>query len=176
MTICCSKLQIEYNYIMLKVVYAFFVGILLSIFVGVGIATFYSEPAAPTTPAAYLKADVDTNSAEFKQQQSTYVEAQQKYTKDLSAYNRNVSIIALVLAIVFMGIGLVFTLKLHVLSDGFLLGGVFTLMYSLARGFITEDGVSRFVIVTVGLVIALALGYMKFIRPEAKPKGKKRKP
>src|SRR5687768_11545642 len=153
---------------MLKVIYAFFVGILLAIFVGVGISTFYPEPKAPETPAIYTKASVDPTTAEFKEQEAAFTEAQKKYSKDVSDYNRNVSIISLVTAVAFLTVGLLMSARIHVLSDGLLLGGVFTLIYGLIRGFISEENTFRFIIVTVGLIVAMVLGYIKFIKPEQK--------
>jgi hypothetical protein len=52
------------------------------------------------------------------------------------------------------------------MADGILLGGVFTAAYSIIRGLMSEDSRFRFLIVAVGLAIALILGYLKFIRPK----------
>lgn len=51
------------------------------------------------------------------------------------------------------------------IADGVLLGGVLTLLYSIVRGFGSQDTMFRFVVVSIGLVIALLLGYIKFIKP-----------
>jgi hypothetical protein len=48
-----------------------------------------------------------------------------------------------------------------------LLGGVFAAAYSIIRGLMSENTQFRFIIVVIGLAIALALGYIKFIRPKA---------
>jgi hypothetical protein len=159
---------------MLKVVYAFFVGILLAFFVGVGVSTFYTEPTYPTAPSIYSRPVVDPNDADFKAQEADYNKAQEQYNKDISTYNRNVSIITLVWAVLFLSIGLILASRIHVISDGLLLGGVFTLIYSLFRGFISQENSYRFGIITVGLIVALVLGYIKFIKPEQTGK-KKRK-
>jgi hypothetical protein len=50
------------------------------------------------------------------------------------------------------------------IADGILLGGVFTTIYGIIRGLMSEDTKFRFIIVTVGLIIALVLGYIKFIK------------
>jgi hypothetical protein len=52
------------------------------------------------------------------------------------------------------------------IADGILLGGVFTTMYSIMRGLMTENSQFRFLIVTVGIIIAFVLGYVKFIKPK----------
>jgi apolipoprotein N-acyltransferase len=49
-----------------------------------------------------------------------------------------------------------------------ILVGVFTLLYSVIRGFGTEDNMFRFIIVAIGFVISLVLGYIKFIQPSQK--------
>ena len=66
--------------------------------------------------------------------------------------------------------GLLFSKHLLVIADGAMIGGIFTLLYSIIRGFQADDAQFRFVLVTVGLIIALVLGYLKFIRPDGKRK------
>lgn len=158
---------------MLKVVYAFFVGLLLAIFVGVGISTFYTAPQPPREPI-YGRPAAQTD-AEIDKAQQEAVAAQEEYSKQVSTYNRNVSIIALVAAVVFVAAGLMLASRINILSDGLLLGGVFTLIYSLGRGFMTDENTYRFMIVTAGLVVALVLGYIKFIKPEQKTTAKARR-
>lgn len=150
---------------MLKVVYAFFVGILLSIFVGIGISTFYPAPTPPESPAIYQRSDIKADDPEFKRQEAEFTAAQKQYNQDSSTYNRNVSIISLIAAVVFLSGGLLLASRIHILSDGLVLGGVFTLVYSLGRGFMTDENTYRFVVVTIGLLVVLALGYLKFIKP-----------
>lgn len=159
---------------MLKIVYALFVGILLSVFVGVGISTFYPEPAFPTTKPAFQLSNSDPDSNEYKLNEAIYTTAQEQYRKDISTYYRNVSIIGLVAAVIFVTAGLAFASRLRILADGLLVGGIFTLLYSIARGFMNDENIFRFSIVSAGLVIALAIGYIKFIRPEQKTPAKKK--
>jgi hypothetical protein len=86
---------------------------------------------------------------------------------EIALYSRNVSAVAAIGAIVMMGVSLTVLRGTALFSDGFLLGGVLTFAYSVVRGFSAEDNVFRFIIVSVGLVVALALGYVRFIRPTA---------
>ncbi len=51
-----------------------------------------------------------------------------------------------------------------IMGDSLLLGGVFTLGYSIIRGFGT-DNTFRFLLVATGLIVAMIIGYLKFIRP-----------
>lgn len=149
---------------MIKYIYTFFLGLLLATFVGVGISTFYPSPTEPTLPDSYMRSDVKELTTEEKQAEETYRAEQEAFQDTLSVYNRNVSLIALVFSLVALVIALGFAQKLTVIADGLLLGGVFTLLYSIGRGLASEDPQFRFIVTTVGLIIALVLGYLKFIR------------
>jgi hypothetical protein len=66
--------------------------------------------------------------------------------------------------VIILAISLVFLSKIKMIADGILLGGVFTTIYAIIRGLISEDTKFRFLIVALGLIVALTLGYIKFIR------------
>lgn len=147
----------------LKIIYTFFLGLILAIFVGVGINTFYETPTMPTYSAdtnSYGKEPTDQQVV----QQRAYDKQIQQYEKDLKPYNRNVSIIALAVSVLYVIISLLFEKRIKFIADGVMLGGVFTLLYSMIRSFATEDSKYVFVVVSVGLVIALYLGYHKFVK------------
>lgn len=150
---------------MLKLIYTLFLGLLVALFVGLGIDAFYPGPKAPDYPVSL---DLAKPGCEISEQQRA---EQVKYEKDLrdyseksKPYNRHVSIIALSFAILILIASLTLLSKIKMMADGILLGGVFTAAYSIIRGLMSEDSRFRFVIVTIGLVIALILGYLKFIR------------
>jgi uncharacterized membrane protein YgaE (UPF0421/DUF939 family) len=73
--------------------------------------------------------------------------------------------IAITLAVVALAISLTVLIRWEVIANGVLLGGVFTLGYSIIRGMESEDPKFRFFLVTIGVIIALVLGYVKFILP-----------
>ena len=52
------------------------------------------------------------------------------------------------------------------IADGILLGGVFVTAYGIIRGLMSDSSEFRFLIITIGLIVALVLGYIKFIRPK----------
>jgi len=154
----------------LKIVYTFFIGVLLAIFVGVGIAAFYPEPKHPETPTLLRLYKLPTDpsrdpaiSAQLQKEQEAFDEVSKTYEEKMEKYNRNVSIIALVAAILILIISLMLFRKLLVIADGLLLGGVVTLLYSVVRVFGSGDDKLRFLIVSVGLGISLILGYLKFV-------------
>lgn len=155
----------------LEVIYTFFIGILVAVFVGVGIAAFYPQPKEPDYPATLkvfnpqIQPDKPTTaSAKLLAEQQKYDVEIKLFQKKLGVYNRNVSIMALIGAIISLTISITYLKNLRVLADGMMLGGVFTLLYSVVRIFESGDDKVRFVVVSVGLTFALILGYIKFIK------------
>ena len=61
-------------------------------------------------------------------------------------------------------LGLVLHSKTDVIADGLLLGGVFTLLYSIIRSFGSEDPRYSFLVTSAGLVITMVVGYFKFLK------------
>lgn len=152
---------------MIKFIYTIFLSLLVALLVGLGIDAFYRGPEAPQYPFALDQ--VKQGCEQTVEQQALakeFNQAQEKYAEDSKPYNRNVSIIALVAAIIILVLSLTLLNKIKMIADGILLGGVFTTVYSIIRGLMSENSQFRFLIVIVGLIIALVLGYIKFIRPK----------
>ena len=68
-----------------------------------------------------------------------------------------------------LAISLAFEKKIKVIADGIMLGGLFSVLYSLGRSFASEDSKYTFVVVTIGLIVAIYLGYHRFIRAPKTP-------
>ena len=151
----------------LKLFYTLFLGLLVALFVGLGIDAFYEGPKAPDYPAELNLQKTDCGEyTELKATQEKYDQDIKNFNEQEKIYNRNVSIVSLAFAILIMIISLTFFSKIKMIADGILLGGVFTTAYSIIRGLMSDNSKFRFVIVTAGLIIALVLGYIKFIRPK----------
>lgn len=153
----------------MQVIYVIFLGIIITAFCGLGIDTFYTPPKAPEFPSILLneqyKTAPVTQNAEEIAAQKAYDAAQKKYQDELKPHSRNVSIIAMVLAVVALALSLTVLTRWEVIANGVMLGGVFTLGYSIIQGLISEDIRFRFIIVTVGVAAALVLGYIRFVKP-----------
>lgn len=150
----------------LKFVYTFFLGILVALFVGLGVNTFYpgpTEPEYPTTSQAVTKEPTAEQQAAENKYQADY----RAYEKKLKPYSRNVSIITLTAAVIFLVLSLVFESHLRILADGILFGGLFTLLYSIIRGFISQESKYVFMVVTIGLAAVMYIGYHRFVRRPA---------
>lgn len=151
----------------LKLFYTLFLGLLVALFVGLGIDAFYEGPQAPDYPSELNLQKTDCGEyADLKAEQEKFDQDMKSFNEKSKAYNRNVSIASLVFAILIMIVSLTFFAKIKMIADGILLGGVFTTAYSIIRGLMSENSKFRFIIVTIGLIIALILGYIKFIRPK----------
>ncbi len=156
---------------MIKLIYTFFLGLLVALFIGAGIAAFYPEPKEPNYPKILEKTEMTpgtTETPKIREARIKFDKEVKDYVKKLALYNRNVSIISLVFSLIILTLSLVLLDKLLIISDGLLLGGVFTLAYSIIRGFSSEDEKYRFIVVSIGLLISLFLGYVKFIKPSGK--------
>lgn len=156
----------------LKYIYTVFLGVLLATFVGVGIAAFYPEPKYPEFPPIFprttktlVEVEDSTSSAVLRKQEEESYRISQEFQKLSQEYNKNVSIMSLVGAIAILLVSLTLVRNLTYIADGVLLGGVLTLLYSIVRGFGSQDNMFRFFVVAIGLAIALILGYIKFIKP-----------
>jgi len=147
----------------ISIVYTLFLGLLLAVFVGFGIRTFY-EPAEPPeySEPRFEQPEPELDEAQRIKQESVYQSEYEVYQSEMEVYHRNVSIASLLIAVGFLVFSLTVGLHIKVLSDGILLGGLFLLMYSIGRSFAAEDPGYSFVTLSVAFVIALFLGYRRF--------------
>ena len=155
----------------LKLFYTFFLGLLLAIFIGVGINTFYEGPQAPEYPTALNS--VGKNGELTPEQvaiQKQWDQDTAQYDEAMKPYNRTVSMLALGAAVVFLAVSMVFEKRIKLMADGVMLGGLFSLIYSLARGFASDNSKYVFAMVSISLVIVLYLGFHRFVRIDAAQK------
>lgn len=148
----------------LRLVYTFFVGLLLAIFVGVGIDTFYPGPTPPPYPIATAPMSEKVTTAEQDAANRNYELKMREYDASMQPYSRNVSIVALSAAVILLAVGMLFGKRIQFIADGVTLGGLFTLLYSLMRSFASQDSKNIFAVVAVALVVVLYLGYRRFIK------------
>lgn len=66
-----------------------------------------------------------------------------------------------------MAVSLIRADHLPVISNGLLLGGVFTMVYGVGWIVATDTSVARFFVMTAALAITLGLGYVRFARAQA---------
>lgn len=145
-----------------KLIYTLILGVVITLFVGVGVQAFYEPPKSPAYPESASFYKTETPSPEDQKAQKQYERAMNDYTETRQTYERNVSMILVGLAVLVIGIGLVFSRQIGFLSDGILLGGLFTLLHALIRGFAAEDSKFLFLASSVAVAAILFLGYRRF--------------
>ena len=153
----------------LRLIYTIFVGVLIAIFIGVGINTFYTPPKAPEPPVELTNVNKEPTSEE-KAKEQEFEKQNRAYMEQMKPYNRNVSIVTLVAAVVLMGSSLLLQKRIKLIADGVMLGGLFTLFYSLGRGFASENNRYVFLATTVGLAFTIYLGYSRFVKNQSQKK------
>ncbi len=121
----------------LQVIFAFFLGLVVVAFVGIGVNTFYPEPA--------YSGDYYPDSLH-------------------SDWRLTTGIILLVAATLLLAISLFLPEAQGVLSNGILLGGVFTMVYAVGMTVTSDRSVVRFVVVAFALAVTIGIGYLKFVR------------
>ena len=160
----------------LQTIFSFFLGLMVVAFIGVGVNTFYPSPeeryqvelqplydqqstlnvgGKTLTPAEEVQATAI-------QKQINEIQAKQRV--DEMAWSLNTSIILVVFATFVMGVSLVRSEQLRVLSNGLLLGGLFTMLYGMGWTIASGTSNTRFYVVLFALAVTIALGYVKFVR------------
>jgi len=162
---------------MLRTIFAFFLGLMLTAFVGVGVYTFHPPPQRFDNEIRDLgrkeqalrdaRAPNELTSADRDSLQA--IERRRNEAIDAAAaaripWARTTSITLIILATLAMAASLIGADRLHVISNGLLLGGVFLMLYGVGWIIATDTSVARFVVITIALAITLGLAYARFVR------------
>jgi hypothetical protein len=168
---------VEDNNKVLKVIYTLFLGLIIAVFVGIGINTLYDAPRMPNYPDIDYSQQVDFSEEDQKQQlelQDTYAKEFRAYDEEVKFYSRNVSIIALALSVILIVLSTIYEKKLTILADGMMLGGLFTLLYSIIRSVMYGNDNYMFIAVSTGMLAVVYLGYKRFARPAVSSRNSKK--
>lgn len=160
----------------LQTIFSFFLGLMVVAFIGVGVNTFYPSPAeryqAQLQPLYDQQNTLQAGGKTPTPAEQTQMTAVQTKINDLQAKQRseeqpwslNTSIVLVLFATAVMGVSLVRAEQLRVLSNGLLLGGLFTMLYGMGWTIASSTSNTRFYVVLFALAVTIALGYLKFVR------------
>lgn len=163
----------------LQFIFSLFLGMLLVVFVGVGVWTFYPQPYDQDSPEQReldrLYRQQGGVEGKFGSMDATATAEQERIQKQIDALNDkmkvvrdrwavNTSIILLAFATALMAISLFLPEHMKVFSNGVLLGGLFSVIYGTGWSFAGGDSRARFYVVLAALVLSLGIGYLRFIR------------
>jgi hypothetical protein len=165
----------------LRVIFAFFLGLMVTAFIGVGVYTFYppgleafEEQSRELRDRQQEVRDARGSAGLTEEQQvelSALTEelhqADQKMREHQESWARMTSIILVIFATLVMAVSLVRADRLPVISNGLLLGGVLTMLYGTGWTLASGDSRARFWVMSIALLITLLLGYLRFVRRRA---------
>jgi hypothetical protein len=161
----------------LHIIFSLFLGLMLATFAGVAVYTFYGPPEGSqdrlqelrreeqaireTRPPGELPEAEQSRLREISEERDALTEAAAEARKP---WSRNTSVILIVFATLTMAVSLVRADELPVISNGLLLGGLFTMLYGVGWIVATDNTFTRFLVMTAALGITLGLGYARFVR------------
>lgn len=163
----------------LKFVYVLAVAAFIPMAAGFGIAAFYKGPQPPQPSGLERPGPVKpppdsqpspADEAARQKQQDEYNKLWEAYNQARIAHSRNVFIIAGAVGVAVMVAGLLLSSAVDSIRSGLVLGGTITAVYGAGQYFPSAPDTTRFIIVTVGLVILLAVGYQR-LRERAREAG-----
>lgn len=162
----------------LPTIFGIFLGLMVTAFIGVGVYTYYPSPreqfspkiedanrrrqaiSGPKAPEA-LTDDDRARMQAIAEERDALLDASREAER---TWGRRTSIILVTLATLTMAVSLVRAAQLPVISNGLLLGGVFTMLYGVGWMIVSDTSTERFAVITVALVVTLGLGYVRFVR------------
>ncbi len=173
----------------LQVIFSIFLGLMLAVFLGTGVYSFYPPPEAE---AGYSREEPPQREARMPGgavvEDSTHGDVERfdqsgletklapdydgvEHTRLRDAWRQRTSIFLIILATLTMVVSLIRPDQLPVMSSGLLLGGVFTMVYGVGWTVSTGLSTGRFAVVTVAFVITLVLGWLRFSRQQGQAGG-----
>lgn len=162
----------------LQVIFSFFLGLMVLAFIGIGVNTFYPQPEyreSPEMQALHREQQriwdrnrdgelSDEDQARIDAIQTELDELYEEQERVRQIWSRNTSIVLIIFATLVMGISLVRSDQLRVISNGLLLGGLFTMVYGVGWIIASGESLARFFVIVFALAVTMALGYLKFVR------------
>jgi len=160
----------------LQTIFSFFLGLMVVAFIGVGVNTFYPAPSdryqAQLQPLydqqnvlqAGGKTLTPSEQVQMAQVQTQINQIQAKQRVEEQSWSLNTSVILVIFATLVMGVSLIRAEQLRVLSNGLLLGGLFTMIYGMGWTIASGTSNMRFFVVLFALAVTIGLGYLKFVR------------
>jgi uncharacterized protein HemX len=173
--------SVDRQHYALQTIFSFFLGLMVLAFIGVGVNTFYQSPQDRVEPqrdeiqrqmdTVYTKANgrsLDTTQqAQIDRLTAQQNELQRGIDGEMKTWARNTSIVLVIFATLVLIVSLIRSDELRVLSNGLLLGGLFTMLYGTGWVIFSGNSTARFVVIAFALAIAIGLGYAKFVRQRA---------
>jgi hypothetical protein len=142
-----------------------------------GIEQYPSEPIPPSTEEINFLGAQDrtarldeyaTKREAYRNWETNHVAMEAEFKKKTDKQGLTVAMISMLIAVLLVSVSLWYSGRLQVITEGMLLGGIFTLIYSLGWCFVRAQNIAV-IAVGVSLVITIIIGYKKFVQQPLKP-------
>lgn len=162
----------------LRTIFSFFLGLMLTAFVGIGVYTFHPPPER-TDDARVAEIDRQQQEIRGSGPADERPEAERERLAELGrerreleealrlsrrGWNLSTSIVLIVFSTLLLAGSLLRPEQLPVIANGLLLGGIFSMLYGVGWVANSESSITRFVVMTVALAITIGLGWARFSR------------
>lgn len=121
----------------IQVIFSIFIGIVVVAFVMITVNTFYPEPTYNYTGG-------------------------EPFNEGANTWRLMTSIILLLSATIIMIVSMLLPDRVPVISNGALLGGLFTMIAAVGYTSSTQNNILRFFVVTLALLVTVGMGYWRF--------------
>jgi hypothetical protein len=164
----------------LQALYALFLGGIITAFLVVGLNTFYPPPDVNEEQLAALEerelevldcppeaVECDLTAAERAQLRALEAEREalwEERDEEQRRWSRIAGVLLIGLATLLLALSLIRWDRAIVLSNGLLLGGLFTMVGGIGLTIAGGEGIDRFLVLTLALGITVGLGYLRFAR------------
>jgi hypothetical protein len=141
-----------------------------------GIEQYPSEPIPPSTEELNILSAEDatarmeefaSNRAEYREWETNHEAMEAEFKKMTDKQGLTVAMISMLIAVVLVAVSLWYSGRLQVITEGMLLGGIFTLIYSLGWCFVRAQNIAV-ISVGISLVVTIVIGYIKFVQQPEK--------
>jgi len=168
----------------LQTLYALFLGGIITAFLVVGLNTFYGQPTEYTDRIAALdqreseiyqcKETGGTDCPATAQEQAELADITREreelwalQDQQRAAWARNAGLALVAMATVLLALSLIRWDRAIVISNGLLLGGLFTMAGGIGLVIAGGEGLARFLVMGLALALTVGLGYLRFARRPA---------
>lgn len=141
-----------------------------------GVEQYPSEPIPPSTEELNILTAEDRTArleeysekrTEYRNWEANHEEMQAEFKKKIDKQGLTVAVISMLIAVILVAVSLWYVGRLQVITEGMLLGGIFTLIYSLGWCFVRAQNIAVLA-VGISLVVTIIIGYKKFVQQPVK--------
>jgi hypothetical protein len=151
----------------IRLLYALLIAVSVGLFVGISINSVYPGPKMPEYPSSNYASPSEADQAKYQKQQQDFDKQYKDFRSKEKNYQRNVSIIAVVGAVVIVALGLWYLRRNEIIGEGLALGGLGVGLYAVITAMVADHRIMRLVAVTILLASALLVVHRRFIEKPA---------